>query len=146
MLAQPRTFRCPNCSEMITDAMNVCRFCAVPVDQGVAALVAERQQRANQACSDASFLQTTARAMFVFLVVSFIPLIPFVYWGFFATFISLAVMLVRWQLKFGDLLTSDPDYQHAKRSWITVLGLWFVAMPVGFVIRPVFNLILTQFL
>lgn len=126
--------------------MSVCRFCSVPVDPGVAALVAERQEKANQACSDASFLWTTALAMFVFLGVSFIPLIPLVYWGFFATFIALAVMLICWQVKFGSLLTSDPDYKGARRSWFMGLVLWFAAIPVGFVIRPLFDLIVDQFL
>lgn len=146
MFAPPRTFRCPNCNEMINDTMNVCRFCSVPVDPGVAALVSERQEKANQACSDASFLRTTALAMFVFLGVSFIPLIPLVYWGFLATFIALAVMLIRWQVKFGSLLTSDPDYKGARRSWVVGLVLWLVAIPVGFVIRPLFDLIVAQFL
>jgi hypothetical protein len=146
MFAPIRTFRCPNCNEMINDTMSVCRFCAVPVDPGVAALVAERQEKANQACSDASFLRTTALAMFVFLGVSFIPLIPLVYWGFLVTFIALAVMLIRWQVKFSSLLTNDPDYKRARGSWMVGLVLWFVAIPVGFVMKPLFDLIVTQFL
>ena len=32
MLANPRTFRCPNCKEMINDSMTQCRYCSVPVD------------------------------------------------------------------------------------------------------------------
>ena len=67
MLANPRTFRCPNCSEMINDSMTQCRYCSVPVDPGVAELIADRQEKANHAYSDASFLRTAAFAMYVFL-------------------------------------------------------------------------------
>ena len=144
MLSQPRTFRCPNCNEMINDRMQQCSFCAVPLDPGVVELVAERQEKANQAYSDASYLKTTAIAMFVFLGLSLIPIIPFVYYGFVVTFVVVLVMLIRGQLKFGSLLTSDPDYKLARRARNFTLILWLSAIPLGFVIRPLIDLILAQ--
>jgi len=84
---------------MINDSMNVCRFCAVSIDPDVAALVAERQFKTNQACNDASFLRIAAIAMFVFLGVSLIPLVTLAYWGFIVTFVVVVVMLIRWQIK-----------------------------------------------
>jgi hypothetical protein len=144
MISQPRTFRCPNCSEMINDSMIQCPFCSVPVDAGVAALVAERQEKANQACSDASFLRTAAVAMFVFLGLSLIPLVPFVYWGFIVTFVVTVVLLIRWQVKFGNLITSDPDYLKAKRSRNIAAVLVIVAGPLGFIVRPLIDVIMTQ--
>ena len=144
MISQPRTFRCPNCNEMINDSMQQCRFCSVPLDPGIVALTAERQEKANQAYSDASFLKTAAIAMFVFLGLSLIPFVPFVYWGFLATFIVVLVLLIRWQVKFGSLLTSDADYKLAKRSKNIALILWLVAIPLGFLIRPLLDLILAQ--
>jgi Ca2+/Na+ antiporter len=137
----PRTFRCPNCNEMINDSMTQCRFCNAPVDPGVAQMIAERQARANQAYSDASFLRTAAIAMYVFMGLSFIPLIPLVGWGFVATFIVVLVLLIRWQVKFGRLTTNDADYLSARRSWRLSLVLWLVAIPLGFIVRPIVYLL-----
>ena len=144
MFAQPRTFPCPNCNEMINDSMTQCRFCSVPVDPGIAAIVAEKQEKTNQACNDASFLRTAAMAMLVFLGVSFIPLIPFAYWGFLITFVVVVVLLIRWQVKFGSLITSDKDYLKAKRSRNVALILLVLAAPLGFILRPLFDLILAR--
>jgi len=142
MLAHPRTFRCPNCNEMINDSMKECRFCSVPVDPAVAAMITDRQEKANQACSDASYLKIAAIAMFVFLGLSFIPFVPLVYWGFLITFVMIIVMLVRWHVKFGSLVTNDPDYQRARRSKNAALILVIAAIPLGFIVRPLFSLIL----
>lgn len=146
MIAQPRTFRCPNCNEMINDSMQQCRFCSVTLDPGIVALTAERQEKANQAYSDASFLKTAAIAMFAFLGLSLIPIIPLVYWGFLATFVVVLILLIRWQVKFGNLQTSDADYKLARRSKNTALILLLVAIPLGFVIRPLLDLIIARLL
>ena len=146
MLSQSRTFRCPNCNEMINDSMQQCRYCSVPLDPAIVALVAERQDKANQAYSDASFLKTAAIAMFVFLGLSLIPFVPFVYWGFLVTFVVVLVLLIRWQVKFGSLLTNDSDYKLAKRSKNIALVLWLVAIPLGFVVRPLLDLLLARVL
>ena len=144
MNPQPRTFRCPNCNEMINDSMSKCSFCSVPVDAGVAALVAERQEKANQACSDASYLRTAAVAMFVFLGLSLIPIIPLIYWGFLVTFFVSIFLLIRWQVKFGNLLTNDADYQKAKRSRNIALVLVIIAIPLGFIVRPLLDVIVSK--
>jgi len=116
----------------------------VPLDPGVVALIAERQESANRAYSDASFLKTTAIAMYVFLGVSLIPLLGIVFYGFVITFIAVLVMLVRWQLRFGNLLTNDADYKLAKRSRNVALILWLVAIPLAFILRLLWDLILAQ--
>ena len=144
MFAQPRTFPCPNCNEMINDSMTQCRFCSVPIDPGIAAIVAEKQEKTNQACNDASFLRTAAVAMFVFLGVSFIPLISIAYWGFLITFVVVVVLLIRWQVRFGSLVTSDKDYGKAKRSKNLALILLVLAIPLGFIVRPLYDLILAR--
>ena len=136
MIANPRTFRCPNCNEMINDSMTQCRYCNVPVDPAVAQLIAERQEKANQSYSDASFLRTAVVAMYVFMGLSFIPLLPLVDWGFVITFVVVLVLLIRWQVKFGRLVTNDADYLKGRRSWRFSLILWLVAIPLGFVVRP----------
>jgi hypothetical protein len=143
MLANPRTFRCPNCNEMINDSMTTCRYCSTPVDPGVAAMIADQQEKTNRACSDASYLKTAAVAMFVFLGLSFVPFLPVVYWGFVITFVVTLVLLILWQVKFGSLKTNDPDYQQARRSKNTALILLIAAAPLGFIIRPLIGVILS---
>jgi hypothetical protein len=48
---------------MIDESQAKCRFCSVPVDPGIADLVAGGQEKTNQACSDASYLRNTAAAI-----------------------------------------------------------------------------------
>lgn len=136
MLIQPQTFPCTNCNEIINDTMEKCRYCSATVDREVAAAAAHIQSKVNQACSDASYLKTAAILMWVFLGLSFIPLIPIVGWGFLFMFIAVPVMLIRWHIKFANLRTKDLDYPRAKRSWNLALVLWLLAIPAGFVIRP----------
>ena len=139
MLAKPRTFRCPNCNEMINDSMTQCRFCSVPVDPAVAQLIAERQEKANQAYSDASYLRTAAIAMYVFLGLSM--LLAFFFWGFLITFVVVIVLLIRWQVRFGALVTDDEDYKRARKSWWISLVL-LLGVPVIFVVRIVIEVLL----
>ena len=145
MLANPRTFRCPNCNEMINDSMVQCRFCSVPVDPNIAQLIADRQEKANSACSDASFLRTAAIAMYVFLGLSMIPFIPvvsfFAFWGFLATFVVVIVLLIRWQIRYATLISDDADYKKARRSWWISLAMLLV-VPVIFIIRMVIEVLL----
>ena len=144
MLANPRTFRCPNCKEMINDSMTQCRFCSTPVDPAVAATIADRQEQTNRACNDASYVRIAAVAMFVFLGLSFVPFLPVVYWGFLVTFVVVLVLLIMWQVKFGSLVTDDPDYVRARRSKNIAFILLIIAVPVGFIIRPLIPLILSM--
>ena len=144
MLANPRTFRCPNCSEMINDSMTQCRYCSVPVDPAVAALIADRQEKANQAYSDASYLRTAAVAMFVFMGLDLLPFIPFVFWAFLGTFIAVIVLLIRWQIRYATLVTDDPDYKSARRSWWISLALLLGVIAI-FIIRIVIEVLLLIF-
>jgi Ca2+/Na+ antiporter len=114
---------------MINDSMSTCRYCSVAIDPGIAALIAERQEKANQAYSDASFLRNAAVAMFVFLAVGLVLTIG--YLGFAVTFLTTLILLVRWQFKFSNLLTNDPDYLMAKRSRNVAAVLVIVAVPAG---------------
>jgi len=135
MLAQPQTFPCPNCKEIINDSMERCRYCNAPVDPRAAAEAADLQSRVNQACSDASYLKTASLVMWAFLGLNFIPFVPLVGWAFLVTFFVVLVMIVRWQMKFGGLKTEDPDYPRARRSKNLAILLWLGALFVAFVIR-----------
>lgn len=136
MIANPRTFPCPNCNQIINESMTQCRHCSAIVDPVAARMIADRQEQANRAYSDASFLRTAAVAMYVFLGLSFIPFLPVVFWGFLVTFVVVLVLLIRWLVRFGKLVTNDADYLKARRSWRLSLVLWIVAIPIGFIIRP----------
>jgi hypothetical protein len=114
--------------------MTQCRFCSVPVDPSVAQLIADRQEKANHAYSDASYLRTAAIAMYAFLGLSFVPFLPLVYWGFFIIFIVVIVLLVRWQIRYSGLITDDADFKSARRSWWISLAM-LIAVPVVFIIR-----------
>lgn len=126
---QPQVFPCPNCGEIINDSMTTCRFCSVAIDPEAAAAAAQLQTRINRAYSDASFLRSAAGAMMVFLGLSFVPIIQFLtYWGFIITFFVVLVLLVRWQVKFGRLPSSDVDYRRAKRMRTVSLLMWLLGI------------------
>lgn len=127
---------------MVNESMLKCPFCDTPIDHGVALAAAEVQDKVNRSCSDASYLRTAAVAMWVFLGLSFIPFMPLVGWAFIFTFLVVLVLLIRWQVRFGSLNTVDPDYRRAKRSRNIALVLWLVALPVGFLIKPLLDMIL----
>src|SRR5438270_3859869 len=137
-------FPCPSCKEIINDRMEQCRFCGAPVDKGVAQLLAERQSKVNQAYSDASYLKTAAFVMWGFLAVSLIPFVPLVYYGFVVTFVVVIVLIIRWQLRFSNINTSDPDYGKARRSKNLALILWLVALPSGFILRELLIYLLVR--
>ena len=84
--------------------------------------------------------------MFVFLGLSFIPLIPVVYGGFVATFVIVIVLVVRWQVRFGKLQGSDPDYRQATYRKNLALVLWLLAIPAGFVLHPTITELVNDFL
>lgn len=134
MSFRPRTFRCPNCNEMINEDVKQCRFCLVPIDPGVAALIAGRQEQVNQACSDASYLRRAAAAMYVFLAVG--TIFGWAYWAFVVTFWLGVFLLVRWQLRFSSLITNDPDYPAARRSKNVSALMILGALPLGLILNP----------
>jgi hypothetical protein len=110
----------------------------VPVDPAIAELIADRQQKANQAVSDASFLRTASITLWVFVGLTFIPFLPFfVELGLVIVGIVTIFLMIRWQVRFNGLLTNDPDFQKARKSWRTSLLLTLFAIPVAFIIRPI---------
>ena len=143
VIAYPRTFRCPSCDEMINESATQCRFCSVAIDPGVATLIAGRQEKVNEACSDASYLRRTATAMYVFL--AFALIFTFAYWGFLIAFWTALVLMIRWQVKFGELLTNDPDYAKAKRSKNISLLLVLGGLPLGILTNPLLSDVIEMF-
>jgi hypothetical protein len=146
MFEQTLRFPCASCKEIITDRAQECPYCGAPIDRGIATAAAEVQDKVNQAYSDASYMKTAAFAMWGFLGISLIPIVPLVYYGFLFTFFALIVLIVRWQLKFSNVNTSDPDYTKARRWKNLSLILWVVALPVGFIVRPLLSVIIAGLL
>lgn len=129
-------FPCPSCKEIINDSMAKCRFCGAPVDKGIAQLIGATQQRVNSAFSDSGYIKNAAFLMWGLLGISFIPFVPWVGLGSQITFFILIALIVRWYLKYGDINTSDPDYQKARRSIYLATALWLAAIPTEFIIKP----------
>ncbi|MFL6257898.1 MAG: hypothetical protein ACJ74T_23055 [Pyrinomonadaceae bacterium] len=130
---ETHTFPCPNCNEIINDSMQECRYCHALIDPQAARAAGELQARVNQACSDASYAASAAYVMLALLVLSVLPFIPLVWVAFLLTFFAVIAMIVRWQAKFGQLRTRDPDYKRALFSRNVALVLWLVAMPLWIV-------------
>ena len=130
---ETQTFPCPNCNEVINDSMRECRFCQALIDPRAARAAGELQARVNQACSDASYTASAAYVMLALLVLSVLPFIPLVWVAYLLTFFTVIFMIVRWQMKFGDIRTHDPDFKRALFSRNVALGLWLVAMPLWIV-------------
>src|SRR5215210_6179547 len=127
---ETQTFPCPNCNEIINDSMRECRFCRALIDPRAAHAAGELQSRVNEACSEASYTASAAYVMSALLVLSVFPFIPLVWVAFLLTFFAVICMVVRWQVKFGDIRTRDPDYKRARFARNVALVLWLVAMPV----------------
>lgn len=120
-------FPCPNCGETIYSDAERCRFCSAVVDREAAQRGAELQEEVNSACNQAKLLRNAASVMWLFLLLSVIPFLPFG-WGYFGLFLGVPIWLVYWYPKYGRLKTRDPDYALAKRDWKTAVALWIPAL------------------
>jgi hypothetical protein len=124
------SFRCVSCGEYINTSMTQCRYCEAPIDPEVARMVSVEQDKVNNACSEASYIKSIAVVLVVACGLSFLP-IPVVstvaFLFFCATYLAVPVMVLRWQLKFGQLRSSDPDYAKAKKVKTVALLLWGVS-------------------
>jgi hypothetical protein len=77
--------------------------------------------------------------MFVFLAVGLFLTIG--YLGFLITFVLTIILLARWQIRFGELLTNDSDYAKAKRSRNISALLVAVAFPLGIIVSPFIDVV-----
>jgi hypothetical protein len=145
MFEQTLSFPCPSCKEIINDRAERCKYCDAPIDKGVAQFAAEVQSKVNQAYSDASYLKTAAFALLTLLALSMLPFVPFLFYGAVIIFFVLIVLIVRWQMKFSNINTPDPDYQKAKRNKNIALVLWIVSIPI-FILRDLIFLVLRNML
>jgi len=121
--ATPTIFSCPKCGETIDVSATSCRFCSEPINADFARHAAEVLAKINQACSDATYMRTTALALPVFAVLRYIPfasMLGGVGWG--GLLFIVPIWAVRWWLRFSDIETQDPDYIKSRKA-VKIIGL-----------------------
>jgi hypothetical protein len=124
--AQPSILACPSCGQMIYSDSTKCRFCSAEIDPVAAAAGAALQKKVNDACNLAKVTRHMATSMWVFFVLGFI--FGFARFGVLVLFVGVPVSLILWQIKYGRLQTTDPDFKKARRDRWIALALW---LPVG---------------
>lgn len=123
-MAEPTIFECPNCKETIDAKADVCRFCGMRVDREAARRAAAIMAKVNQACSDASYMRSTALTLPVFFALRFVP---FIAWlgliGFLGITIVTPFWALRWWLKYHEIETDDADFRNARKrvKWIGII-------------------------
>lgn len=123
VMGEPSIFECPNCKETIDAKAETCRFCGAKVDHEAAVKAAALLSRVNQACSDASYMKSTALALPVFFVLRFIPFLSGLgSIGFWVLLIAIPVWALRWWLKYRKIETDDSDFRRARKS-VLVTGV-----------------------
>ena len=140
MLNAARTFPCPNCHQLVMVGVQKCRHCSSPIDAAVAEAAATAQDKVNLAYNDAMIIRNLAVGMWVFFLVRFIPFVGIVGWiGMLGLLVAVPVKLIVWQIKFGRITTSDPDYKKAKTNRLIAFVIW---LPLPVLLVFVFGLLL----
>src|SRR5262245_29237089 len=116
-LSQPMSFQCQNCREFINTSMDNCPYCQVAINHDAAMTAADHQAKIAKACNSASFLKVMARAMVIFYLVSWIPIVGGAAGvAFFAMAVLIPVLLIIWWVRYARLQTDDQDFDNAKRN------------------------------
>ena len=120
----PTIFECPNCKETIDTRAETCRFCGMKVDHEAARKAAVVMAKVNQACSDASYMRSTALTLPVFFVLQFVPFISSLgRIGFYGITLITPFWALRWWLRYGAIETDDADFRGARNrvKWIGII-------------------------
>ena len=108
-------FPCPACGQFIGWDATVCRFCTRPVDATAAAASARLQEKINRACNEASHVRNIAGFMWIaFALQFFFALIGQVL--FLGLVLLGPILLIKWQINYGSLKTTDLDFDFARRN------------------------------
>ncbi|MDR3772347.1 MAG: hypothetical protein P4L26_03310 [Terracidiphilus sp.] len=106
------------------------------MDHEAAQKAAQLLTKINQACSDASYMKSSALAIPVFFVLRFVPLLNTLgAIGFIGLTIGIPVWALRWWLKFGGIATDDAEFLRA-RTTVKLAGIIVSILFVVFVIGP----------
>lgn len=141
-MGEPTIFECPSCKETIDARAETCRFCGVKVDAGAALQAAAVLSRVNQACSDASYMKSTALALPVFFVLRFVPFLSGLgSLGFTVLLFVIPGWTLRWWLKYRKIETADADFRRARKS-VLIVGITVSCLLVIFAILFVASVLL----
>jgi len=136
-MAQPTIFECPACKETIDATAETCRFCGVKVDHEAALRAAAVLAKVNQACSDASYMRSTALTLPVFFGLRFVPFIAAVGGvGFWVLLVGLPFWALRWLLKYRGLESDDVEFLKARKT-VKWTGIIVAAVLVFFLVLNV---------
>jgi predicted RNA-binding Zn-ribbon protein involved in translation (DUF1610 family) len=132
----PTIFTCPKCGETIDSSAESCRFCGEKVDPEAAMQAALLLSRINQACSDASYMKSTALAVPVFFVLRFVPFLSVLgLIGFVGLNFTIPIWSVRWWFKYGRIESTDAEFRKA-RTTVKIAGIAVTATLLLFVVVP----------
>ncbi len=123
-MGEPSIFECPNCKETIDAKAENCRFCGVKVDREAARSAAALLARINQACSDASYMRSTALALPVFFGLRFVPIISMLgSIGFLGLSLGIPIWSARWWWKFAKIDAHDAEFRKARKTvmWVGII-------------------------
>jgi hypothetical protein len=127
-LGTPTIFDCPSCRETIDATAETCRFCGVKVDQGAALKAAAVLAKVNQACSDASYMKSTALAIPVFIGLRFVPFFSSVgAIGFLGLTVGIPIWALVWSAKYRGIGAGDAEFLAARRT-VKIVGLVVTAL------------------
>ncbi|MEI9969308.1 MAG: hypothetical protein WDM87_12040 [Terracidiphilus sp.] len=127
-MSETTIFECPSCKETIDATADSCRFCGAKVDHEAARKGAETMARINRACSDASFMKSTAMAIVVFFVLRFVPFLGMIgYIGFPVLLVAVPIWSLIWLSKYRGIETDDAEFLKA-RSTVKRIGIIVTAV------------------
>ena len=109
---------------MIYSDTTKCRFCSAPVDSALATAAADNRERVNSAVNQVKWIRNMAGVMWGFLPLSAIFTVGRL--AVFALFFAIPISLIYWRIRYGRLMTADPDYEKAKRDGLIALLLWLL--------------------
>src|SRR5262245_58769505 len=127
-----RTFRCPNCNEMINTGIEKCRFCSASINHAEAEAAADRMEQINKACNAVNYLKATIAGLALMSVVNAMLDLQdqSINWVFFSAWMTVGAIFVGWWVKYRKVLNDkEADLRQAKR-WMSLLTAAWVVMPV----------------
>ncbi|MGA7887040.1 MAG: hypothetical protein WCA44_14960 [Acidobacteriaceae bacterium] len=136
-----QVFDCPSCGETINTSMTQCPYCSAAIDHTAALAAAVLTGKISNACSDASYVRIVAGSLLAFFLIALVPFLGGLgRFGYYVLLVLVPFLAIRWWVRYGRLVTQDPDFRRAKRDVRIALGIWaaflvFTAISLALVLR-----------